>query len=98
MCWSWRGRHVPLLIFALGYSLVSILVHSPALHLTIFSSFYRYDLSYDLRDRARFATALLGLVPATLDPSLADSHALGRLRAAAEKVALSSKLPPVNLL
>eukprot|EP00613_Pedinella_sp_CCMP2098_P062861 CAMPEP_0171985902 /NCGR_PEP_ID=MMETSP0993-20121228/274595_1 /TAXON_ID=483369 /ORGANISM="non described non described, Strain CCMP2098" /LENGTH=1194 /DNA_ID=CAMNT_0012638793 /DNA_START=69 /DNA_END=3654 /DNA_ORIENTATION=- len=58
----------------------------------------RYDLDYDLRDRGRFATALLGLVPASLDPSSVDQSSLQALRSSARAVLLSNKLPPLTLL
>lgn len=60
----------------------------------------RYDLDTDLRDRARFLTALLGLAPAAEDGSevAVDENALAELAEHAHAILLAPKLPPVTLL
>uniref|UniRef100_A0A7S2SUN3 AP-3 complex subunit beta n=1 Tax=Rhizochromulina marina TaxID=1034831 RepID=A0A7S2SUN3_9STRA len=58
----------------------------------------RYDLNHDLRDRSRFATAIMGLVPTSMDPSQVEHTALEALRTKAQQVMRSKKLPPLTLL
>ncbi|CAM9735029.1 unnamed protein product, partial [Hapterophycus canaliculatus] len=53
----------------------------------------RFDLSHDLRDRARFMTAMLGL--ATADEGV-DEAALLALNAKAGQVLLKRRLPPTS--
>jgi hypothetical protein len=63
----------------------------------------RYDTNTDLRDRARFMTAVMGLAPAEdghTDPADLARHeqALATLAEQAKSIMLAPKLPPVTLL
>lgn len=63
----------------------------------------RYDTNTDLRDRARFMTAIMGLAPAEDqddDPATvaANEAALATLAEHAKAIVLAPKLPPVTLL
>lgn len=63
----------------------------------------RYDVDVDLRDRARYFTALMGLAPQTSSDDneggfMADDAALEQLHGHAEKICLPPKLPPLTLL
>lgn len=60
----------------------------------------RYDLNYDLRDRSRFATALLGMAPtqALTVGTAVDEASLQALRMQAPQVMLAAKMPPLTLL
>ena len=68
----------------------------------------RYDLDVDLRDRARFMTALVGLAPTNDDEEEEgepgsnsaiqyDEVALGQLHSYAKAIMTAPKLPPVTL-
>ena len=54
----------------------------------------RYDLDFDLRDRSRFLTAMMGLAPPS---SVVDENALELLSQHAEAILLAPKLPPLTL-
>jgi AP-3 complex subunit beta len=54
----------------------------------------RYDPDTDLRDRARFMTAIMGLAPPS---SSVDEQALELLSRHAEAILLAPKLPPLTL-
>mmetsp|Transcript_49205 Transcript_49205/g.67077 ORF Transcript_49205/g.67077 Transcript_49205/m.67077 type:complete len:657 (+) Transcript_49205:35-2005(+) len=57
----------------------------------------RYDLDYDLRDRSRYATAMLGLAPLQSEGGI-DESALQGLRRQADSILLGEKMPPLTLL
>ncbi|KAJ8598604.1 hypothetical protein CTAYLR_001704, partial [Chrysophaeum taylorii] len=53
----------------------------------------RFDVNHDLRDRARYYAAVLGMAATPT----ADEHALSQLRARAPALTLSDKRPPLTL-
>lgn len=65
----------------------------------------RYDVDTDLRDRARFMTALMGLAPTSdsengeggADGVVFDEASLGQLHQYAKGIMSAAKLPPVTL-
>jgi AP-3 complex subunit beta len=63
----------------------------------------RYDTNTDLRDRARFMTAVMGLAPAedqgeNAEELAQNEQALATLTEHAKSIMLAPKLPPVTLL
>ncbi|CAM9291460.1 unnamed protein product [Discosporangium mesarthrocarpum] len=77
---------------------VKIALHMPSIeHVQSLAAFVlemaRFDLSHDLRDRARFMTAMLGLASAE---DGVDERALLALNAKASQVLLRPKLPPTT--